>query len=149
MDYVGIDVTTLVQDMVDDPMGSFGFQLALANETLYRRMNFASSDHANSDLHPTLHVCYTPMFVSVEEHGQEFSFRLIPNPAQNIVTVNIEHSMAVDAQLRVLDYSGKLIELIEKPKATTRLDISNWPAGVYFITLNDSKNSRTEKLIVY
>ena len=48
-DYLDIDVSTLVQDMVDNPSTSFGFMLRLQDETYYRRMNFASSD-----LHCTL-----------------------------------------------------------------------------------------------
>ena len=39
-----IDVTVLVQDMVDDPSGSFGFKLQEVTESYYRRINFWSHD---------------------------------------------------------------------------------------------------------
>lgn len=54
-----IDVKNLVEDMVANPSESFGFLYALENEDYYRAMIFASSDNANSDLHPKLVIEYT------------------------------------------------------------------------------------------
>ncbi|MCP4123327.1 MAG: DNRLRE domain-containing protein [Bacteroidetes bacterium] len=58
-DYVDIDVTQLIQDMVDDPSESHGFLLRLITEIEYRKMIFASSDHASAGLQPRLVVTYT------------------------------------------------------------------------------------------
>lgn len=62
--YENIEVTQLVQDMIDYPSRSFGFLIRLQNETHYRNMNFASSDHPNPALHPMLVITYsmTPIF---------------------------------------------------------------------------------------
>jgi hypothetical protein len=57
-DYV-IDVKNLIEDMVANPDESFGFMYMLENEDYYRAMIFASSDHADSDLHPKLEIEYT------------------------------------------------------------------------------------------
>ena len=57
--YVNIDVTRLVQDMVDHPDESFGFLLKLETEECYRSMIFASSDHPDAELRPGLQVFYT------------------------------------------------------------------------------------------
>ncbi len=57
-DYIDIDVTTLVQDMIQNPDSSYGFMLRLETEEYYRRMVFASSDYADSTLHPKLEVEY-------------------------------------------------------------------------------------------
>lgn len=56
-DYV-IDVTNLVQDMVNDPQNSFGFQFKIATEDYYRSVGFASSDHPDAELHPELRITY-------------------------------------------------------------------------------------------
>ena len=58
-DYPNIDVTTLVQDMVNNPATSFGFMIRLQNEAYFRRMNFCSSDHSISSRHPKLVVTYS------------------------------------------------------------------------------------------
>jgi len=54
-----IDVKNLIEDMVANPGGSFGFMYMLENEEYYRATIFASSDHEDSDLHPQLEVKYT------------------------------------------------------------------------------------------
>lgn len=57
-DYVGIDVTALVKDMINDPSESFGFMLRLKNETGYRRMFFATSDVEEAAKRPKLDIYY-------------------------------------------------------------------------------------------
>ena len=53
-----IDVTNLVQDMINDTLNSFGFFIKLINENYYRRMIFASKDNAYREIHPKLQVIY-------------------------------------------------------------------------------------------
>ncbi|HLO92130.1 MAG: DNRLRE domain-containing protein [Chloroflexota bacterium] len=57
-DYPNIDVTQLVLDMYAHPDSSFGFRLSLVDETIYRSMILASSDHSNPDLWPSLVIRY-------------------------------------------------------------------------------------------
>lgn len=57
-DYLNIDVTALVQDMIDYPEESFGFMMRLATEIEYRMMTFASSDNENSDYWPEIEIYY-------------------------------------------------------------------------------------------
>lgn len=54
-----IIVTTLVQDMLNDPTNSFGFMLRQQNESYYRSLLFASSDMSNPLLHPKLTIIYS------------------------------------------------------------------------------------------
>ncbi len=56
--YLNIDVTTMIQDMINNPEEGHGFMLKLVNEVHYRRMLFASSDNYNSNLHPKLELKY-------------------------------------------------------------------------------------------
>lgn len=53
---VDIDVTALVQDMVNNPENSNGFMLKLLNEQPYRVALFASSDHSDVTKHPKLTI---------------------------------------------------------------------------------------------
>jgi len=57
-DYLDIDVTALVRDMLLYPESSFGFMLKLQDENYYRRMNFCSSDHPDSLKHPKLVITF-------------------------------------------------------------------------------------------
>lgn len=54
--FIDIDVTSLVEDML--AYGNNGFMLRLADENYYRRMIFGSSDNADSTLHPKLVISY-------------------------------------------------------------------------------------------
>jgi hypothetical protein len=54
-----LDVTQLVNDMVDSPSVSHGFMISLITEQYYRCLLFASSDHPNVALHPKLVITYT------------------------------------------------------------------------------------------
>lgn len=53
-----VDVTTLVQEMVNSPQSNFGMILMLDDESAFRCLLFASSDHPNASLHPKLVVNY-------------------------------------------------------------------------------------------
>lgn len=57
-DYLNIDVTQLVLDMYNDQDNSFGFRLSLLDETIYRSMILASSDHGDAKIRPSLVISY-------------------------------------------------------------------------------------------
>ncbi len=56
---ISLNITALVQDMVDNPSTSFGFQLSLATEQYYRGLIFGSSEHPDPTKRPKLIVQYT------------------------------------------------------------------------------------------
>jgi hypothetical protein len=58
-DYPNIVVTSLVQDMVDNPLSSFGFMIRLQDEGFYRAMVFGSSDCADAAKRPMLVINYS------------------------------------------------------------------------------------------
>ena len=58
-DYLSIDVTAMLQDMVNDPDSSYGFMLMLQTESHYRRLNFCSSDHPDPARRPLLEISYS------------------------------------------------------------------------------------------
>ncbi|MBS1635726.1 MAG: DNRLRE domain-containing protein [Bacteroidetes bacterium] len=51
-----LNVTSLVQDMINDPANSYGFMFMENTESYYRSMLFASSDESNPLLHPRLTI---------------------------------------------------------------------------------------------
>src|SRR5262249_45778095 len=82
-DYTNIDVTTLVQDMINNPAQSFGFLLQLVTEAYYRSVMFASSDHSNPALHPLLQICFDYPTGVVENEYSSGSFNIYPNPVND------------------------------------------------------------------
>ncbi|SDK34622.1 hypothetical protein SAMN05421823_102515 [Catalinimonas alkaloidigena] len=57
-DYVGIDVTGLIQDIKNNPAEGHGMVISLVEESPYRGLSFASSDHDVKEKRPMLTVTY-------------------------------------------------------------------------------------------
>jgi len=57
-DYLNIDVTNLLMDMINNPGSSFGFMYRLNTEQPYNKMVFASSDYSDPSKHPMLTISY-------------------------------------------------------------------------------------------
>lgn len=55
-DYLNIDITPLIQDIIDNRSSSFGMMISLKNEDYYRGLIFASSDNADPTKYPKLVV---------------------------------------------------------------------------------------------
>jgi PKD repeat protein len=57
-DYVGMDVTVLIRDILNDPENSFGILFRLQVEEMYRRLMFASGDYEDPLKFPKLEIVY-------------------------------------------------------------------------------------------
>ena len=86
-DYLDVNVTTLVNDMINDPENSFGFLLQLQTEEYYRRMTFASSDHDDVSKRPMITIEY-----------------LIPGPNDTCIVIQPGAEEGKDALLHGLNY---------------------------------------------
>ncbi len=70
-DYLNVNVTSLVQDMVDNPDNSYGFMLRLVNEQKYARMAFCSVDHPDPSKYPKLEITYNLPSYSINTNSPE------------------------------------------------------------------------------
>lgn len=57
-DYLDIDVTKLVEDMLNNPESGYGFRISLFEEEIYRMLAFCTSDNQDPDLRPKLVITY-------------------------------------------------------------------------------------------
>ncbi len=85
-DYLDIDVTLLVQDMVNDPDNSHGFLFRLQNESYYRRLNFRSSDYSDSSKHPTIVITYYVPELAEVTTGEVYSISTTKATASGNIT---------------------------------------------------------------
>jgi len=58
-DYLNVNVTSMVADMIQNPATSHGFRIELQTEVQYRCMIFASGGNPDTAKYPILHICYT------------------------------------------------------------------------------------------
>lgn len=95
-DYV-LDVTTLTQDMIDNPNSGFGFMFSEINEVnYYNSLIFCSSDIPDTSLSPALVITYTPP-------GNMICFEVQPNVADG-------KDAAITTQVPTANY-GSLVDM--------------------------------------
>lgn len=147
-DYV-IDVKDLVQDMVNDPTNSFGFGFRLQNETLYRSLIFASSDHANSALWPELNVCWTAVPTITDEGIQESNWKIFPNPTNNLFNIQAPDGWAEQCQLHIINSRGELIweGIFGEVNNVIQISLEKEPEGIYFIQFLTNDKTFVSRLI--
>ncbi len=71
-----------------------------------------------------------------------------PNPANEQVVLTIDHNaFAKDAELHLYDLMGNSVYEEKMSSAQQVLDLRNYPAGIYFITIRTQNSVLTKKLI--
>ena len=147
-DYLDINVTNMVTDMIADSNGAHGFMLQLESESYYRSLVFGSSDNSNTALHPQLVVCYSVDVVSVENISSDdkFDFNLYPNPAS--ATVTIQSNLKGNLQVVVLNSVGQAISAVNSFEKSINIDVSGYSAGLYYVQVLSDSKSTIKKLVI-
>ncbi|MCB0794242.1 MAG: DNRLRE domain-containing protein, partial [Flavobacteriales bacterium] len=142
-DYLDIDVTDLVVDMIQ--YGGHGFLLRMETESYYRRVVFASSDHSDEDLHPKLVITHQGG-VGIEEASHD-ALRIHPNPTKGQVLID---GLEADAQVEVFDLLGNRLTTMRPPAAgRTAVDLSDRPQGVYLVrVVEGSGRSSVQRVLL-
>lgn len=70
-----------------------------------------------------------------------------PNPSSGIYTIKTTDSEAIQS-ITVIDLSGKIIHSELVADDLTQLDLTNYPSGIYFVTVSTSVSQHTAKLIL-
>lgn len=141
-DVLDVDVTQLVIAMIEN--GNFGFMLRLQDESYYRRMVFASSDHPNRDLHPKLVVTHQG---GVGIASNALSLRpLYPNPTDGPITLHVDRP---GIPIEVLDGLGQVVRVFT-PSTPGRLDLDlgDLSAGHYTIRSWENGMSNYQRLVL-
>ena len=87
---------------------------------------------------------------SIQTNENYSTISAYPNPATDVVTVNIHSKEGSSVYLQLYDVFGKLImnqkSNIVKGKNLINLNISELPSGVYFINITDSNTNKTSTM---
>jgi len=89
----------------------------------------------------------------VEEDGLDLeSLNVYPNPSNGEFSVSLESSRETNLNLYVFNQAGQRVftEKLKKMSGseTIELDLTNQPAGVYYVNLTDGKTSSTRKVVI-
>lgn len=150
-DYKNINVTNLLQIMVDSPSSSFGFALRLDSDeqgSAERAMIFWPPNSSFPPKTPRLVIEYTsPGFqpaitsMSVDLQGPSGQMSIYPNPCNG--TFNCTIKSATDRMiLRVIDLLGRMIYVqhVDASNLQLRVNLPSNSAGTYYVVLQNNKN---------
>jgi len=74
------------------------------------------------------------------------TFNIYPNPTTTLV--NVEQFETQAATLEVLDLQGKIIQTLNTQERVTTIDVSDYPAGSYFIKVSTENTQHTLPFII-
>ncbi|MBS1658240.1 MAG: DNRLRE domain-containing protein [Bacteroidetes bacterium] len=150
-DYPGINVTQLVQDMIDNPLSSFGFSMRLVTEDPTRGLFFCSTDYIDSAKFPVLTVSTCSKLSGIiSTSPDQSSLRINPNPAFDLTTITIpENLRGKQLNIFVSDILGNnILALKVKSGEEVSLNVSGIPTGVYNLRLDDGVSKRGSVLVI-
>jgi hypothetical protein len=146
-DYIDINVTTLIQDILANPSSSYGLMLQLQTEEVYRRLNFASSDHQNAALHPKLVITYSAVGIEETEKNSAF-FDVYPIPASDQLSVLTSNSENETIQIELLNMQGEVVHSLRTTDAFTILETSGFSSGIYLLQITKQEIAHTRKIVI-
>lgn len=121
-------------------------------------------DDYSDSLHPFMYHCHIALhedegmmgqfvvtdngMVGINEESETIpEFSIFPNPAVNKINLTFPNQNALDASndiyyIRIFNSLGKTIYMLPKPQIQNGIDVSNLPAGIYFLQLTDQKSKK-------
>lgn len=81
---------------------------------------------------------------------QPESFTLYPNPASSLVIVEVPAIEIKDAQLSLIDLTGKVVirQKVDAGNGKVQLDVSDLPKGLYFVKYENGGKPELKRLVI-
>jgi len=102
------------------------------------------SDNQHIWKHPSYSNCYINIVLGLETI-EELSFKIFPNPFSD--RINLENAKRENFDLTILNSLGKVVRQMQITSNNEAIDLTELNSGIYFLRINDKKNTRTMKLI--
>lgn len=144
-DYLNINVRSIVENMKDNPSNAHGMMIRLTDESGRRSMQFASSNAPDSELHPSLNICYKTTTSVDEELAIQSNIKIYPNPANTHFIIEMKE--AKTGKAIILNQNGQLISQFDLVNKITNYNIEDLHSGTYFISITNDKNTITQKIV--
>lgn len=91
--------------------------------------------------------------IGIETQTVDVNYSVFPNPAKDLINVNVLSNKADDVQISLIDLTGKILsqsmlQLNGNIPNTAQFSISNYSNGVYFVKINSSTIQKTIKVAI-
>lgn len=152
--YLSIDVTNLVQDMVNDPANSFGFMLKLDNEVPTRGLVAYGMLAPNPDKRPVLVVAYgtcrTDFIDEPDQHGRLLSVNPSITSPGSTIQLDMGGNPPASASLVLIDALGQVVHTQMVNHSPVSLTVPALASGTYTWLLRDLSGKRhgTTRMVI-
>lgn len=106
------------------------------------KLNIRSNDFANELV--SINVWIT-VLVGLDENGQQAYVSMYPNPALN--NINLKSNININ-RISISNSLGQVIYSATVDQKETKLDISHFKAGMYYVSIETDNGTATQKLMV-
>lgn len=145
-DFLDIDVSHLVQDMVNNPSSSHGIMIKLQTEEAYRAVYIASSNFSDASKHPKLVINYNSPVLTNEKAESAPLLEIYPNPASNLL--NIKQYNLSNATIQLYNIKGELLYSEIAKEDHLRIDLSGINQGFYILKITKGNSTQSEKVVI-
>jgi subtilisin-like proprotein convertase family protein len=89
-----------------------------------------------------------PQNVATQE-PEALSFRLAPNPVDDLLTIRLDEAISNDAQATIYSVEGRLVQQVKLTAGTQtkQIDVTTLNAGLYFIQVTDGLTRYNAKFV--
>jgi Secretion system C-terminal sorting domain len=126
----------------------YGYQGAFSNSQCYTLRASLSATNWRTDGSTDGDVQEIEIPVAFENAG----FGLYPNPASNLLTVEVPMENESDVTVTIFDPAGKTAiqqnRVLGKGDNQMTFDLNSLPNGVYFVQVRNGEIAKTRKLVV-
>ena len=136
--------------MIVDPSAGYGFLLKLLEESYYRIMVFASSDHPNAALHPKLELCYTSSSLNTNLVSKEQkTLAIYPNPSAGLLRIKSDRGL-INPMISIFDMTGKMVfeNKYSSNDETIEVNVSYLQNGIYECILTSENSIQKGKIVI-
>jgi len=81
---------------------------------------------------------------------KKIDIEIYPNPVNEVLSIAIGNDGVSNGTVQLLDVHGKLVQkfFLDTNQTLMDIDVSNYPAGVYFVELNSNELNEVWKIVV-
>jgi len=105
----------------------------------------ASNEAGNSAFSNTIEVVTPPLGIMLEKTS---NIKVYPNPAKDFFNIDIPVNTKEAYTITILNHCGQELRIMEHQQGTRKVDIRNWPTGIYLLKLCGQKKTITKKIVV-
>ena len=86
--------------------------------------------------------------LGIAENNTSTSFTIYPNPADDMITINLEHSSHTIMNLNIYNVAGSLVKTLLLQQNEQKINVSDISKGIYIVEIKSEGWTEKQKLII-